>query len=94
MAHPAGGRGNTFETIHRFNQAYAHVGEQGVTFESTTGEKIYAKRGIAGDDTTKTIVFEGENNRHGSVCEACWGYRIDCNQSRIGQCSEALDKSF
>jgi hypothetical protein len=46
---------------------------------------------MARDGATPTIVFIGERNRHGSTCKACWGFRVDCNQSRIGQCAEALD---
>jgi hypothetical protein len=94
MAHPKGGIGNTFPTKHNFDQAYAHVGPRGTTFTSTTGERIFAKQGIAQDKVTKTIVYMGERTRHGSACESCWGYRVDCNQARIGQCSEALDRSF
>jgi hypothetical protein len=94
MAHPIGGKGNTFSTKHTFNQIYSHLGSRGVNFNSTTGEQILAKQGIAKDKVTKTTVYIGERSRHGSVCEACWGYRIDCNQSRIGQCSEALDQYF
>jgi len=41
---------------------------------------------------TNTIVFTGERNRHGSVCASCWGFRIECNQARIGQCAQALDE--
>lgn len=94
MAHPQGGRGNRLSTKHTFEQAYAHVGSRGTKFNSTTNEQISAKQGFAQDQVTRTIVYMGERTRHGSVCEACWGYRIDCNQSRIGQCSEALDQSF
>lgn len=92
MAHPNGGQGNSFNPNHSFDQAYAFVGTKGVEFQSTTGERIHAREGVAGDGVTLTIVFVGERNRHGSACKACWGFRIDCNQSRIGQCVEALNK--
>lgn len=94
MAHPHGGMGNIFQTNHSFSQAYAHVGAKGIKFKSTTGEQISATQGIAHDRITQTIVFVGKNSRHGSACSACWGYRVDCNKSRIGQCAEALDQSF
>ena len=95
MAHPNGGFGNTFTTTHTFSQAYNHVGPNGIMFNSTTGEKIKATQGMARDKVTKTIVFMGENVRHGSVCAACWGYRDSCNGGEwIGQCAEALDKSI
>jgi len=94
MAHPNGGMGNIFKTKHSFSQAYAHIGAKGIKFTSTTGEQISATQGIARDGVTKTIVFVGEHSRHGSACAACWGNRVDCNKSRIGQCAEALDKSF
>ena len=29
---------------------------------------------------------------HGNVCGKCWGYRKNCNKTRIGHCVEALDK--
>lgn len=92
MAHPNGGGGNIFPTNRSFIDAYKYVGLNGAIFKSTTGETIRAKQGTARDGITKTIVFYGERNRHGSVCESCWGYRKDCNGSRIGQCAEALDK--
>jgi hypothetical protein len=58
---------------------------------STTGQIITATQGWTKDGQTPTIVFKGEIN-HGSVCEACWGYRISCSGSRIGQYAEALDQ--
>jgi len=91
MAHQNGGQGNRFNPKHSFAQSYAFIGTQGVKFRSTTGEYIYARQGLARDGATTTIVFIGERNRHGGTCRACWGFRIDCNQSRIGQCAEALD---
>lgn len=94
MAHPDGGHGNFFQTRHTFNQALAYVGNGKITFQSTTGENIIATRGMAQDGVTPTIVFEGENNRHGNVCHACWGYRSNCSKTRIGQCTEALDQQI
>ena len=91
MAHPKGGSGTSFCTSNTFAQAYALVGSRGFKFQSTTGEQITASQGMTKDRITQTIVFIGERNRHGSVCESCWGFRIDCNGSRIGQCAEALD---
>jgi len=91
MAHPNGGSGHTFATRNTFAKAHAFVGTKGVRFHSTTGDKIIAKQGFARDGVTATIVFLGERTRHGSACEACWGFRKDCNGSRIGQCAEALD---
>ncbi len=97
MAHPNGGHGNTFHTKHNFDQAYNHVGPNGVTFNSTKGKKITATQSLADDNTTKTIKFKGETDKksiHGYACKACWGYRSSCSKSRIGQCAEALDNSF
>ncbi len=91
MAHPMGGFGSRSITTHSFKQAHAFVGSNGLKFPSTTGEQITASRGFSRDMTTETIVFVGERNRHGSVCEARWGFPIDCNQSRIGHCVRALD---
>lgn len=91
MAHPARGSGSTFAAKHSFAKAYEFVGSTGAKFSSTTGKKIDAHQGMARDGITRTIVFVGEHTRHGSTCAACWGFRIDCNGSRIGQCAEALD---
>lgn len=91
MPHPIGGYGNNFNPGHSFDQAYTFVGQGGVEFTSTTGETINAHQGMAQDGVTRTIVFIGENSRHGNVCPACWGYRRNCSQTRIGQCTEALD---
>lgn len=91
MAHPNGGSGNTFSARHTFAEAHAFIGTKDLRFCSTTGEEITARQGLAKDGVTGTIVFVGEHTRHGNVCEACWGFRIDCNGSRIGQCAQALD---
>ncbi len=93
MAHPNGGSGGTFKTHQTFAATYSYVGKHGVRFRSTTGERITASQGVAQDRKTPTIVFTGEKNRHGSACQACWGFRIDCNQSRIGHCAEPLDEN-
>lgn len=92
MSHPRGGQGNYFNPTHTFEQAYEFVGNNLIIFASTTGEQISAGRGKAKDGITPTIVFEGENSRHGNVCHACWGYRCNCSRTRISQCTEALDK--
>ena len=91
MPHPNGGKGSWFNPKHSFTEAYVFVGDKGVNFRSTTDELIQARQGFARDGATPTIVVIGERNRHGSACKACWGFRVDCNQSRIGQCAEALD---
>jgi hypothetical protein len=94
MSHPEGGQGTYFKPVHTFNQAYEYIGDGHVSFTSTTGERINARRGKARDGITLTIVFEGENNIHVNVCYACWGYRINCYRARIGQCAEALDRDM
>ncbi|WP_319408785.1 hypothetical protein [uncultured Desulfosarcina sp.] len=91
MPHPNGGRGNTFPTTKTFAQAYAHVSSYGLKFNSTTGEPITAAQGVAQDRLTETINFQGENSRHGNVCEQCWGFRKNCSGARIGHCVEALN---
>lgn len=92
MPHPAGGSGMSFNPRHPFARAYEFVGRKGLAFRSTKQEKIFARQGMAQDRATRTIVFMGERNRHGSTCRQCWGFRVDCNGSWIGQCSEALDQ--
>lgn len=76
MAHPEGGKGNSFPVRHTFGQAYDHVGPRSVTFRSTTGEEISATINMARDNKTRTIVFHGERSRHGSVCKACWDIEL------------------
>jgi viroplasmin and RNaseH domain-containing protein len=73
MGHPNGGKGNTFKTNHTYEEAYQYVRSNSVSFLSTTDERIIAKAGYTKDKTTKTIVFMGERNRHGSTCKECWG---------------------
>ena len=91
MAHPKGGS-NPFEAKHSFAQAYGHVGQDGFTFDSTTYERITARQSVARDGFTPIIVFVGERNTPGRACVACWGFRVDCNGSRIGHCAEGLDR--
>ena len=92
MSHPSGGKGKTFSTRNTFLKAHTFVGTNGVTFKSTTGKVIFARRSIAGDKITKTIMFKSENSYQGNVCECCWGFRKNCSGSRIGHLSEALDQ--
>ena len=93
MPHPDGGRGNYFSTKHTFDDTYNYVAKGDISFRSTTGEEIFAKVGFTQDKKYKTIVFYGENSRHGNVCSKCWGYRENCQGARIGQCVEALDNN-
>jgi len=72
---------------HSFARAYSFVGTDGVSFLSTTHECISATQGLAKDGITKTIAFKGRHTVHGNVCSKCWGFRISCTGSRIGQCS-------
>ena len=98
MPHPDGGRGNYFRMFHTLGQAFARVGQGPHQFISTTGERIIAKqklvRGRISQRITRTIEFIGERNRHGEVCHACWGFRLNCHGVRIGQCTQALDRSI
>ena len=91
MPHPNGGHGNYFKPKHTFEDVYSFVSKGDIVFLSTTKEKIKATIGYGQDRVTRTIVFYGENSRHGNVCPACWGYRSNCSRTRIGQCTEALD---
>ena len=91
MTHPKGGQGNYFRPNHTFDQALVYISEVEISFISTTGERIIANRGLASDGVTPTIVFKGEKNRHGNICQACWGFRKNCSGTRIGQCTEAFD---
>ena len=90
MAHPSGGS-NPFDVKHSFAEAYKFVGAKGVAFRSRRNEKIKAHQSTAKDGVTPIIVFVGERHTHGRACEKCWGFRLDCNGSRIGQCAECLD---
>jgi len=92
MPHPDGGRGNSFGTEHTFEEAVKYVGSQGVSFKSTTGEKIRATLGWTRDGQHRTIVFMGERSRHGNVCSECWGYTYTCSGTQIGHCVKGLDR--
>jgi hypothetical protein len=94
MPHPVGGRGNQFGTNISFEQAYKYVGPNGMNFTTDKGENIQATQGLTKDGQTLTIVFMGERSRHGNVCHACWGYRVNCSGARIGQCVEPLDNQL
>lgn len=91
MPHPHGSNGNALRMAHTFMQAYAYVAGAGLEFVSTTNEQMNASQGIAGDGTTPTIVLRGENNVHGRVCAACWGFTTSCTGERIGQAVVPLD---
>ena len=94
MAHPVGGQGSMFHTNHTFQEVTQHVGNAAIQFISTTGELITAHTAMAEDGITNVFVFTGDNHRHGSACDACWGNRKGCNGSYIGQCVEAMDAAM
>lgn len=71
MPHPNGSRGNPLPVRHTFQQAYAHVGVDGISFHSTTAEAMTATRGVAQDGVTTTLILSGERHVAGRVCEAC-----------------------
>lgn len=94
MAHPNGGRGNSFPLNHSFTELYHFIGKNKYCFLSSTQESIVAFQSMAKGSRTPIISFVGQHSRHGGVCEACWGFTIDCNGSRVGQCSRALDEEI
>lgn len=87
MPHPNGGQGNTFRTTKTFAQAHAHVGKNTFHFRTTKDDPVTATTSVAADGITPIIVFKG----HGNVCPACWGFRKNCSNTRIGHCVESLD---
>ena len=90
MPHPNGGKGNWFRTNCTFDEAFVFVTNRApFSFNSTTGKKVQAKIGKTkiGDNT---IVFPG----HGNVCHACWGFRNNCSNTRIGHCVESLSEKI
>jgi hypothetical protein len=93
MSHPHGGE-DRFESGNRFRKAYERVGRTGFRFATGAGEEIRAFQGQARDGVTPTIVFRGDDGRLGSVCEACWGYRQDCNRLGAGKYAEMFDREL
>lgn len=93
MAHPDGGHGNKFKTKHTFEQAYAAVGG-GFPFQSTQGKLTEARVGVTGDGTQAISFYMEDGSRGGNVCQACWGFRRSCSDTRIGQWVEGLDQSL
>jgi hypothetical protein len=93
MPHPNGGQGNTFTVTHSFQEIISMLRADDIQFTSNTGENMTATTGRTrgGQDA---IVFRGENVPHGNVCAACWGYRINCCGTRVGQAVEAFDQSL
>ena len=91
MGHPDGGQGCTFQARHTFAQACAAVGDGILEFQSTTGRRTTARLGLT-DAGQQTIAFRRENGGWGgNVCENCWGFRISCGGTRVGQWAEGLD---
>jgi len=94
MPHPDGGSGECLNTVHTFEQAFDYVGEKEIALNLPSGEKFTAKRGMAGDGVTKTIVFFGRFSSRGNVCPACWGYRTNCNRNSNGEYAMAIDQAM
>ncbi len=65
MPHPNGGSAARFHTRHTFAEVRELIGENGITFDSTTHERIKATQGFARDNLTPTIVFTGNTRDMG-----------------------------
>lgn len=86
MAHGDGGGGAVFPVAVEFATARHAVGNE-LEFRTTTGQLARAIPSHANTEPSiPTISFPG----HGNVCESCWGFRQNCNGTRIGHCVEAL----
>lgn len=94
MPHPDGGSGEYLNPVHTFKQAYDYVGEEEIELNLLSGEKFTAKRGMAGDGVTKTIVFFGRFSSRGNVCPACWGYRTNCNRNSNSEYAMAIEQAM
>ncbi|HEY3490153.1 MAG TPA: hypothetical protein VGK27_08545 [Candidatus Deferrimicrobiaceae bacterium] len=93
MVHPHGGS-DCFFPKSSFKKAYRLVGKDGFRYLGEGNEEISVYQGQARDGVTPTIVFRGADVRHGSVCEQCWGYRLDCNRVGIGKFAEPFDEAL
>lgn len=67
MPHPNGGKGNQIKLTHTFQDAFTAVGQNGLLFNSTTGEQITTKASVAADGITNILVFTGQKNPVGNV---------------------------
>jgi hypothetical protein len=93
MPHPSGSQGNNFRVHKSFKKAFNAVSSRGLAFRSTTGRAVRATQSLARDGVTEVIRFHGTNGTlKGNVCAACWGFRLSCTGTRIGQYVEALDR--
>ena len=91
MAHPDGGKGGTFQTRHTFSQAYAVVGN-GMQFLSTRDHQTTARVGATENGERAIAFYRAKGGWGGNVCESCWGFRLSCVGTRIGQWVEGLDR--
>ena|SRR5450759_2528586 len=90
MPHPNGSQGNNFKVLHTFTNAFNAVALRGLAFRSTTGRAVRATQSFARDGATKVIRFRDTKGAlKGNVCAACWGFRLSCTRTRIGQYLEA-----
>ena len=96
MAHPYGGKNRILGMRHTFQNAVNRIKANGGDVAFTTGanENIHATLGMTRDKRYLTIVYNGERSRHGNVCSSCWGYRVSCHSTRVGQCTEPFDRSW
>lgn len=91
MGHPIGGQGAVLKVRHTFSQAYTAVGN-GAQFDSTTGHPTIARLGITQDGKPAVSFWSESGGWGGNVCEACWGFRLSCSGTRVGQWVEGLDR--
>ena len=93
MPHPNGGQGSNFKVLKSFARAFNAIGSRGLAYRSTTGRSVRATQTLARDGVTKVIRFHNEAGvLNGNVCPECWGFRVSCTGTRIGQYVEALDR--
>lgn len=82
MGHPNGGQGTWQARANTFQHAYDSIGIGGIVFESSRGERITARHGIAGDRVTPIITFIDSQDRRTTVCHACWEFSHSCTGTR------------
>jgi len=80
--------------IHSFDEAWGFLRRKGeIPLQTDIGTPFTAKAGITRDGRYVIRYFQ-HGKEYGRSYECCWGRYYNCNRTRVGMYSKALDEAI
>ena len=82
------------EPTHTFDEVWSFLNEKGaMELVTDAGTPFTARASITGDGR-RVIRFFQRGREYGRCYECCWGHYYNCNRTRIGMYTRALDRAL